>query len=133
MASIDNVKLTMKNAQDALKDLIEFNQAFKIGIDDILKGVSSYYNVSKKDILGSSRKSDIAKARQVAMYLSRDLTSLSTTEIGAKIGKRDHATVLHSYKKISNDMQRSDLSLFDEISNITKLVKEQARQAYMER
>jgi chromosomal replication initiator protein len=73
-----------------------------ISIDDIIKTVSSYYGVEVSAINTRSRKREVVLVRQVAMYLAKKHLDMSTSKIGKYIGDRDHATVLHACKTISN-------------------------------
>ena len=69
----------------------------------ILKAVADFYNISASDLLKRSRKKEVVKPRQVAMFLLRDETKLSFPEIGQKLGGRDHSTVIHACEKIRNE------------------------------
>ena len=104
------------NAQDIDIDLAEktiartirINQA-PITAEKVLECVSHYFRLPSKDIISATRKKDIAQARQVAMYLTQKHTHLSSTQIGRRLGRRDHSTVLHSIsmveRKLSTDKQ----------------------------
>lgn len=70
----------------------------------ILKSVADFYNISLNDLLKRSRKKEVVKPRQIAMYLLREETKLSFPEIGQKLGGRDHSTVIHAYEKIKNEV-----------------------------
>lgn len=70
----------------------------------ILKSVADFYNISLSDLLKRSRKKEVVKPRQIAMYLLREETKLSFPEIGQKLGGRDHSTVIHAYEKIKNEV-----------------------------
>jgi chromosomal replication initiator protein len=71
-------------------------------IDDILKVVCDYFNMSVDSLRAKTRKREIVQARQLAMYFSKNMTKSSLASIGFQIGKKDHATVLHSCKTVNN-------------------------------
>ena len=76
--------------------------------DGIIKAVAEYFSVSEADILSQRRNREIAQARQMAMYLIREQTQLSTTRIGDLFGGRDHTTVMHACEKIADLAERDD-------------------------
>ena len=71
-----------------------------ISIDTILKIVADYFSISYIDLKGKKRTKNISFPRQVAMYLAREMTEFSTTEIGVELGGRDHTTIMHGHQKI---------------------------------
>lgn len=96
---IENKPISIELAKGVLKDLLK--ESYKtITVDLIQKQVADFFNLNQQDIKGSKRDKQIVFARQVAMYLSRELTNFSLPEIGGFFGGKDHTTVLHSYKKI---------------------------------
>lgn len=98
--------LSVQTAQRALGDRIQ--PKTKLEAQDILTMVASYYELEVTDLTGRRRTRDIAFARQVAMYLTRNLTSLSFPKIGEAIGGRDHSTVMHGHDKISALFEKDD-------------------------
>jgi chromosomal replication initiator protein len=84
----------------ALVDLI--GRPEKLSLDEVIQATCVYYGVSIDDILSASRKRTIAVPRQVAMYLARTETDASLPRIGAKLGNRDHTTVLYGYEKVAS-------------------------------
>jgi chromosomal replication initiator protein len=74
-------------------------------IGDVINAVAQHYNLPEKMLLSQNRARDIANARHVAFYLSKELTSSSLTEIGFKMGKRTHATVLHSIALVKSQLE----------------------------
>lgn len=98
--SITGRELTEESIDRILKDFIADIGPKKVSIEEIQREVADYYRVSKDDILSSKRDKKIVKPRQMAMYLSRDLTGKSTTAISKEFGKKDHTTVIHACKKI---------------------------------
>ena len=91
--------LTVGDAQEALHSLVRTRRR-RAGIEDIQGLVCKHYGIGLDQIRGRRRTSLVAEARQVAMYLARQLTDLSLADIGGRFGKRDHSTVLHSCEKI---------------------------------
>ena len=91
--------ITVPYVKEILKDLIEANNR-QITIENIQQAVSEYYNIQQKDLLSHRRHRYIARARQMAMLLSKDLTNRSLPEIGKAFGKKDHTTVLHACRTI---------------------------------
>ncbi|MDD5004945.1 MAG: chromosomal replication initiator protein DnaA [Candidatus Omnitrophica bacterium] len=94
-----NINLTL--ARDILKDTLR-ETVKNINIDTIQKKVANFYNLNVNDFKAKKRNKNIVIARQIAMYLARELTNLSLPEIGQSFGGKDHTTVLHSYNKIKN-------------------------------
>ena len=115
--------ITLALAESVLDDLV--GGALKIHsitIKDILKATCLCYSMSTSDLLGDSRKRPIAMARQVGMYIARELTELSYPVIGREFGGRDHTTVMHAVEKISIRMQ-SSMDLYEEVSELIKSLK----------
>ena len=110
--------LTIDMAQEVLKDLIRASQR-RITIDDIQRKVADYYNLRLSDLLSARRSRTIARPRQVAMYLSKILTTRSLPEIGRKFGGRDHTTVIHAVKRIEG-LRDSDSAIQEEVDLLTK-------------
>ena len=100
-----------------LKDLLN-NMQSVINIEDIQKTVVSFYNLSMNDFLSARRSRHIARPRQIAMYLSKKLTTKSLPEIGRKFTGRDHTTVIHAIKKIEELMSK-DRQFENEVQGIT--------------
>lgn len=96
---LENKPITMELTKDVLKDLLKENNK-TITVDLIQKQVSDFYRLTPQDLKGHKRDKHIVLARQIAMYLCRELTSFSFPEIGGFFGGKDHTTVLHSYNKI---------------------------------
>jgi chromosomal replication initiator protein len=88
---------------------------------EIIQTVASFYDLKEKEILSISRKKEIVKPRQVAMYLLREELKSSFPFIGRKFGGKDHTTAIHAYEKISKDMEK-DTNLTDEISLIKQRI-----------
>jgi chromosomal replication initiator protein len=114
-------ELSVSLAQDILKDIIPLENK-KISINQIQKTVSDYYNIKVNFLLSKKRTKDVVLARQVAIYLSRELTDLSLISIGEVFGRRDHTTIIHSYNKIKNKIKK-DKSFKNIIDNLTLNIK----------
>jgi len=77
-------------------------------VDENLKKVAEHFRVKTQDLLGSSRSRSVAMPRQIAMYLSREMTSHSFPEIGSFFGKKDHSTVMHAHRKIARECEQNE-------------------------
>ncbi|WP_239025534.1 chromosomal replication initiator protein DnaA [Roseicyclus persicicus] len=96
-------EITIEMVQDCLSDILRSTDR-KVTLDQIIKTTCDYYNIRQADITGSSRARAVARPRQMAMYLSKTLTSRSYPEIARKLGGRDHTTVLYGVRKIEELM-----------------------------
>ncbi|MCH8012283.1 MAG: chromosomal replication initiator protein DnaA [Candidatus Marinimicrobia bacterium] len=106
-SSLYRSDITMELAQKALKETLG-NSAFNnLTIDDIIKRVSATLNVPEGKLIGKGRKMEIVIARQVAMYLSRDMVGASLVNIGLHFGGRDHTTVIHACKTVKKKMKEN--------------------------
>ncbi len=122
-AELVNKKLTKEIAQQQLVDVFSNFKHSNVSVDIIQKRVAEYFNLSHIDLKGRKRTKAIAFPRQIAMYIARELTEYSTTEIGSEFGGRDHTTVMHAIQKIEGSL-KSDPTLEPIIHNIIRLVKE---------
>lgn len=113
--------ISIDMARDVLQDLIRANDR-KVSIDQIQRHVADYYNLRLSELLSARRARNIARPRQIAMYLSKRMTSRSLPEIGRKFGGRDHTTVMHAVKKV-DDLRRTDSRLNDDISRLSRLLE----------
>jgi chromosomal replication initiator protein len=121
-SSLTNRAITEELAEEALKDLVNTNKKKEITVDLIKDIVSKEFNIKIDDFDSKKRTREIAFPRQVAMYLTRELTDLSLPKIGDEFGGRDHTTVIHAYDKITNDM-KNDMSLKIKIEHIIEDLK----------
>jgi len=108
-------------AKDILKDIIPLENK-KISVNQIQKVVSDYYTIKVNSLLSKKRTKEIVLARQVAIYLSRELTDLSLPSIGGAFGGKDHTTILHSYNKIKDKIKK-DKSFKSIIKNLVSSIK----------
>jgi chromosomal replication initiator protein len=100
-AELNSEPITEENATQWLKDIIRHNSKGPVSVDTIQQIVAENFSLTVEDLVGNRRTSDIALARQVAMYLCRKLTDISLQQIGFSFKKKDHTTVLHAQRKIS--------------------------------
>lgn len=121
-SSLINEDITAHLAAEALKDIIPAGRPKALTIQDIQMCVGEYYNVSLEDMKARKRTKAIAFPRQVAMYLSRELTDYSLPKIGQAFGGRDHTTVIHAHEKISEYVQR-DQEFYKVINELKNKIK----------
>lgn len=114
--------ITLESTIETLQSLAGARDTRKITPELILGVVARKYDLSTDDLLSSKRSRDIAVPRQIAIYLCRELTELSTTNIGRAFGGRDHTTVLHSCDKIA-DQVKSDFAFKRTVDELMELVK----------
>jgi chromosomal replication initiator protein len=117
-ASLNRSTLDMSLAQTVLRDIIDQDDANVISPTDIITATAAYFKLTVDDLYGSSRSQAVATARQIAMYLCRERTSLSLPKIGQLFGNRDHTTVMYAYKKIS-DLMKERRSIYNQVTEIT--------------
>jgi len=99
-------EITIDVVKDALKDLLSV-QNRQISVENIQKTVADFFNIKVADMYSKKRPANIARPRQIAMYLAKELTQKSLPEIGELFGGRDHTTVLHAVRKIAGDRSKS--------------------------
>jgi len=115
--------MTVELAQDVLKDVFPQGQAPEVSIERIQTAVSDRFGLSMEELCGDRRSQNIVYPRQVAMYLSRELTDASLPKIGREFGGRDHTTVIHATSKIAR-MIREDRSVYNLVQELTARVKQ---------
>ncbi|HEY4553746.1 MAG TPA: chromosomal replication initiator protein DnaA [Bacillaceae bacterium] len=121
-SSLINKDINADLAAEALKDIIPSSKPKVITIHDIQKTVGAEYNVKLEDFKAKKRTKSVAFPRQIAMYLSRELTDFSLPKIGEEFGGRDHTTVIHAHEKISKLLQ-TDPDLQSKVDDIRELLK----------
>ncbi len=114
-------EITLDLAEDALKDIIRPDDAREITVDFINKIVTDHFNLAEDAIVSKRKQKSIAFPRQICMYLCKEFTDLSTTDIGEKLGNRDHSTIIHGCEKIS-EMLKVDKSLQNTIDILRKKI-----------
>jgi chromosomal replication initiator protein len=122
-ASLSGTAPTVETTETAIRDLVRSREPRKVRIEDIQKLVATHYNVSRADILSSRRSAGVVKPRQIAMYLSKQLTLRSLPEIGRRFGGRDHTTVLHAVRKIEGAVG-ADPGLRDDVELLKRMLQE---------
>jgi len=103
-ASLTSGPITMEMTEKAINDIISKKEKV-VSVDYIQEVVANYFNIDKREFKNSKRSNDVAFPRQIAMYLCRNVASLSFKQIGDDFGKRDHTTVMHAYKKIEQELR----------------------------
>jgi chromosomal replication initiator protein len=125
-ASLNRQAVDLSLAEIVLKDLIPDSEGPEITAATIMAATGSYFGISLEDLCGSSRSRVLVTARQVAMYLCRELTDLSLPKIGQQFGGRDHTTVMHADRKIRGLMAERR-SIYNQVTELTNRIKSQAR------
>jgi chromosomal replication initiator protein len=120
-ATLVGTSITLENTQDVLHDLLRANDR-RITIEDIQKKVAAHFNIKVSDMHSARRSVAIARPRQIAMYLSKRLTSKSLPEIGRKFGGKDHTTVMHAVKRIE-EISRGDQEFSDEVELLMRMLQ----------
>ncbi len=113
--------ITLESTQDVLHDLLRANDR-RITIEEIQKRVAEHFNIRLSDMHSARRARAVARPRQVAMYLAKQLTSRSLPEIGRKFGGRDHTTVMHAVKKI-DELRALDASLSEDVDLLRRMLE----------
>ena len=113
-------RITIEQVKRALRDLLAI-QDRQVSIDNIQRTVAEYYNIKISDILSKRRNRTIARPRQVAMALAKELTNHSLPEIGEAFGGRDHTTVLHACRKIA-ELKESSTDVAEDYKNLSRLL-----------
>jgi len=122
-SSLTGRPMTSELAQEVLKDVFPQGEAVRVTIARIQEMVSDRFGISLDELKGSRRSQDIVYPRQVAMYLSRELTDASLPKIGKEFGGRDHTTVMHANAKIARQI-RQDRSVYNLVQELTARVKQ---------
>jgi chromosomal replication initiator protein len=125
-ASLNRQSVDLGLAEIVLKDLIPEAQGPQITATTIMGQTASYFGLSIDDLCGTSRSRVLATARQIAMYLCRELTDLSLPKIGQQFGGRDHTTVMYADRKIRSLMAERR-SIYNQVTELTNRIKQQAR------
>ncbi|MBX7269760.1 chromosomal replication initiator protein DnaA [Micromonospora sp. Llam7] len=122
-ASLTRSNVELSLAEEVLRDFIPDGTGPEITADQIMVSTADYFGVSLEDLRGHSRSRVLVNARQVAMYLCRELTDLSLPRIGQAFGGRDHTTVMHADRKIRQQMAERR-SLYNQIAELTNRIKQ---------
>ncbi len=122
-ADLVNKKITLEIAHRQLKDFFAQPQQRNITFDVIQRVVAEYFGISSNELKSKKRTKAIALPRQIAMYIAREITEYSTTEVGLNFGGRDHTTVMHACQKIENEM-KTDATLEPTVQHLIRTIKE---------
>ncbi|MDD2447699.1 MAG: chromosomal replication initiator protein DnaA [Tissierellia bacterium] len=107
-SSLTNKEISKELSEEALKDILSNNKPIEVTVDIIKEAVSKNFKIRMEDFTSRKRTRAIAHPRQIAMYLTRELTDLSLPKIGDEFGGRDHTTVIHACDKINKDMIKDE-------------------------
>ncbi|HTZ42532.1 MAG TPA: chromosomal replication initiator protein DnaA [Jatrophihabitans sp.] len=124
--SLNKQEIDLKLAEIVLKDLVSESDRPDITATTIMAVTAEYFGVSIEDLTGSSRTRVLVQARQIAMYLCRELTELSLPKIGQTFGGRDHTTVMHAERKIRSLMTERR-NVYNQITELTSRIRSRAR------
>ncbi len=122
-SSLTGRPMTVELAEDVLKDVFPQGEAQEVSIERIQTTVSDRFSLSMEELCGDRRSQNIVYPRQVAMYLSRELTDASLPKIGREFGGRDHTTVIHATSKIAR-LIREDRSVYNLVQELTARIKQ---------
>jgi chromosomal replication initiator protein len=125
-ASLNRQEIDLKLAEIVLKDLISESDRPEITASIIMAVTAEYFGITIDDLTGSSRTRVLVTARQIAMYLCRELTELSLPKIGQTFGGRDHTTVMHAERKIRSLMTERR-NVYNQITELTSRIRTRAR------
>ena len=120
-ASLVGRQITLELTQDCLADLMRASDR-KVTIEEIQRKVSEHYNIRLSDIIGPKRVRTIARPRQVAMYLAKQLTTRSLPDIGRRFGGRDHTTVMHGVRRIE-DLKSHDNQIAEDVELLRRALE----------
>jgi len=115
--------ITLEIAQQRLKNIFNSPRGVNMSMDNIIRVVAEHFGLTPNDLKGKKRSHNIVNARQIAMFIGRKMTDYSMTEIGQDFGGRDHTTVMHSIKKIEENLI-TDSGLETTIDNLNRSIKE---------
>ncbi len=122
-SSLTKCNIDIKLAEDILKNIFSSREGRPISIQTIQNEVCHYFNISKNELTGSKRTQSIVYPRQIAMYLSRELTDLSLPKIGEEFGGRDHTTVIHANSKIERIIHEKR-EVYNQIQELINKIKQ---------
>ncbi len=112
--------ITVDSIKDSLKDLLAI-QARQVSVENIQKTTAEYYNIKLSDLMSKRRSRSVARPRQMAMFLAKELTNFSLPEIGDSFGGRDHTTVIHACKKIK-ELRDSNLDIEEDYRKLLRVL-----------
>ncbi len=107
--------------QECLADILRLSER-KVTIDEIIRKVADHYNLRMSDLLSARRARQVARPRQVAMFLAKTLTSRSLPDIGRRFGGRDHTTVIHAVRKIE-ELRATDAQIAEDVELLRRMLE----------
>ena len=120
-ASLVGREISIDLVQECLSDILRTSER-KVTIEEIIRKVSDHYNLRMSDLISARRARSVARPRQIAMFLSKNLTSKSLPEIGRRFGGRDHTTVIHAIRKIE-ELKVTDVQIADEVEILRRTLE----------
>ncbi len=126
-ASLNKQPVDVALAEVVLKDLITDAGDTEITSGQVLATTASYFDVTLEDLRSKSRTRTLTNARQIAMYLLRELTDMSLPRIGQELGGRDHTTVMHAVRKVGAQMAERRTT-FNQVTDLTNKIKQDQRE-----
>ena len=116
-------EITLDLCHEALRDILEKRKSHAVTDRIIIQTVADYYGIAVDDLIGPSRRRDLAVPRQIAMYLTREMTTMSLPKIGMAFGNRDHTTVIHSCATVSDNI-RNNNSMANVVQDLRTMIQE---------
>jgi chromosomal replication initiator protein len=120
-ASLVGGEITLERAQECLTDVLRASDR-KVTVEEIQRKVAEHYGIRLSDLIGPKRLRSIARPRQVAMKLSKDLTTRSYPDIGRRFGGRDHSTVMHAVKRVE-ELVSTDHQIAEDVDLLRKALE----------
>ncbi len=114
---------SLRVAQDSIREILSDSEPAEVTVDRIIEEVAKTYSISKEDIRSNKRSAAISSARQIAMYVTREITGMSLQAIGGEFGGRDHATIVYSISQVEKKMKK-DTHQSEVISDIIKNIRD---------
>ena len=121
LASLVGREVTLELTQDCLADILRSSER-KVTVEEIQRKVAEHYNIRLSDMIGPKRLRTIARPRQVAMYLAKQMTTRSLPEIGRRFGGRDHTTIMHGVRKVE-ELMADDQQLAEDLAMLRRLLE----------
>ncbi|PVH28496.1 chromosomal replication initiator protein DnaA [Pararhodobacter oceanensis] len=121
LASLVGREVTLDLAQDCLADILRSSDR-KVTVEEIQRKVAEHYNIRLSDMIGPKRVRQIARPRQIAMYLSKQMTTRSLPDIGRRFGGRDHTTIMHGVRKVE-ELRTNDPQLSEDLDLLRRLLE----------
>jgi chromosomal replication initiator protein len=117
-AQFTGLQISLELVREAIKDVLALQDKL-VTVDNIIKTVAEYYKIKVSDLLSKRRTSSLARARQIAMALAKELTNHSLPELGRAFGGRDHTTVLHAFRKIQ-ELKKTNTGIAEDFINLLR-------------